>query len=560
MLVELQIERFALIDSVRLEFGEGLNVLTGETGAGKSIVLDALGFLLGDQVRDGLPTGARVCGRFLLSPEARSWLASEGWDSEDEAIALREVSPGGRSSCRLNGRMCTLSQLRELGNLMLEIHSQHQSNSLLRPSRHLELLDRLCPGEELTRYQKLYRERQALEKQIAELGQAERERNRQLEWLRHEVHEIEEAKLSAEEEAELDSSIRRLSAAEELGSRCSGALQALDGEDGALERLGAAQKQLNGLLRHDTAAGEFLEQLGVAESSLGELVHQLHRYHDGLQFEPGELDRLQSRSEQIRTLKRKYGPDVQAILLYLEEARGRLDALENAEERLAALQRQSGELLRELTELAETLYSKRQKRARQLETEVAAQLQDLNLAAMRFEVQQTRGELGPHGLDQLEFYLAPNPGTPPKPLAKIASGGELSRIMLAIIGIFAKFEPLTTLIFDEIDAGLGGRAAEAVARKLRDLAEARQVLCVTHLAVIAAVAHHHLRVAKETDGATTTLQLTSLQGEERVVEVARMLSGDAGTSSSLQLARDLLKAAKMEPVEGTTSRRRTAIR
>lgn len=536
MLVELQIENFALIESAALEFREGLNVLTGETGAGKSIVLDALGFLLGDPARDTVPKRARVCGRFVLSPEARRWLVGQGWDEEDEAVVLREVSPGGRSLCRLNGNLCSLGQLRELGGMMLEIHTQHQSNSLLRPSRHLELLDRLSDDEALLEdYRRLYRQWQEARRQLAELGQSERERNRQLEWLRFEVQEIGEARLAAEEEEELESSIRRLSAAEELGNRCRQALDYLDGLS-----LGHAQKPLLGLQRLDPAAN-FAEQLAAIESQVGDLVHGLHRYLDELQVEPEQLDQLQGRAELIRTLKRKYGPDVPAILAYAQDAARRLADLENAEERLDSL---SGEIARfqaELTQKAEQLHEQRRSRARLLEAEVQAQLADLNLEVMRFQVEQQRGELGPQGLDQLEFYLAANPGSPARPLAKIASGGELSRIMLAIIGIFAKFEPLTTLIFDEIDAGLGGRAAEAVAGKLAELAQQRQVLCVTHLAVIAAAAHQHIRVSKESDGQRTQLQLTPLMGKAREGEIARMLSGDAGANTAQRLARELLR-------------------
>ncbi|MCW5867708.1 MAG: DNA repair protein RecN [Candidatus Eremiobacteraeota bacterium] len=538
MLVELQIENFALIDSVQLEFREGLNVLTGETGAGKSIVLDALGFLLGDPARDAVSKRARVTGRFLLSAEARRWLVEQGWDEDDEAIALREVSPGGRSLCRLNGALCSLAQLRELGNLMLEIHSQHQSNRLLRPSRHLELLDRLSEHQPLLEaYRDLYRESQNTEKQLLELGQSERERNRQLEWLRFEVQEIEEARLLPEEDAEIEANIRRLAAAEELGQR---SRQALLHVDNALDGVGQAQKQLSALVRLDPAAS-FVEQAALCESQLGELSHALNRYQDDLQGEPEQLDLLQARAELLRTLKRKYGPDVAAILAYGAEARQKLIDLENAEEKLEHLQQRQRELSLQLKDLAGRLSSSRQKQARLLEKEVQLQLADLNLENMRFEVHQQAGELGPQGADQLEFYLAPNPGTPPRPLAKIASGGDLSRIMLAVIGIFAKFEPLTTLIFDEIDAGLGGRAAEAVARKLGLLAKQRQVLCVTHLAVIAAAGDQHIRVSKESDSERTQLELTTLTGKTREAEIARMLSGDAGAASAQRLARELLR-------------------
>lgn len=541
MLVELQIENFALIDSVQLEFREGLNVLTGETGAGKSIVLDALGFLLGDPARDTLNKRARVSGRFMLSAEAKNWLVEQGWDEDDEAIALREVSPGGRSLCRLNGSLCSLAQLRELGNLMLEIHSQHQSNRLLRPSRHLELLDRLSDHQGLLEdYRRLYRQAQDVGKQLTELGQSERERNRQLEWLRFEVQEIGEAALRPDEEGEIEANIRRLSAAEELGQRARQALEDLDGERGAVDRIGQAQKQLSYLQRLDPSA-QFSQLLAVAESQLGELIHSLHGYLDGLQVEPEHLDQLQTRAELLRSLKRKYGSDVVAILAYEKEARQRLNDLENAEERLDLLQQQQAQLQTQLQSLAQKLSDSRRQQARLLEKEVQLQLVDLNLENMRFEVHQQSAELGPQGSDQLEFFLAPNPGTPPRPLAKIASGGELSRIMLAIIGIFAKFEPLTTLIFDEIDAGLGGRAAEAVARKLNLLARQRQVLCVTHLAVIAAAGDQHIRVSKDSDGEKTQLQLTSLTGKPREAEIARMLSGDAGATTAQRLARELLK-------------------
>lgn len=538
MLVQLEIENYALIDSVQLEFREGLNVLTGETGAGKSIVLDALGFLLGDPARDNLQKRARVTGRFMLSAEAKKWLVEQGWDEDDEAIALREVSPGGRSLCRLNGSLCSLAQLRELGNLMLEIHSQHQSNRLLRPSRHLELLDRLSAHQPLLEaYRDLYREAQAAEKQLIELGQSERERNRQLEWLRFELQEIEEARLQPEEDGEIEANIRRLAASEELGQR---ARQAILHVDNALDGIGQAQKQLSALLRLDPSA-PFAEQAALCESQLGDLSHALNRYQDDLQGEPEQLDQLQSRAELVRTLKRKYGSDVPAILAYGADARQKLADLENAEEKLEHLQTRCQELSNQLTDLAGRLTVSRQKQARLLEKEVQLQLADLNLEAMRFEVHQQPGELGPQGADQLEFYLAPNPGTPPKPLVKIASGGELSRIMLAVIGIFAKFEPLTTLIFDEIDAGLGGRAAEAVARKLGLLAKQRQVLCVTHLAVIAAAGDQHIRVAKESDSQRTQLDLTVLTGKTREAEIARMLSGDAGATSAQRLARELLK-------------------
>jgi DNA repair protein RecN (Recombination protein N) len=543
VLLELEIEHFALIESARLLFGEGLNVLSGETGAGKSIVLDALGFLLGDPVPNNPMRGeTRVCGRFLLSAEAHEWLLGQGWEREEEAVILRQVSAGGRSICRLNGRMCSLGQLRELGHLMMEIHSQHQSNSLLRPSRHLELLDRLAGPEHqqlLEAYRQTYRESQQLHLELDQIVEAERERHRQLEWLRFEIGEIEQAYLVPGQEDDLEERIRRLSSSQEIGQRVRQALDQLSGD--ALEALGVATKQLMAVQRIDAGAGAFGEQLASLESQLQELIHQLLGYQEQLNVEPAELDALLRRADQLKGLKRKYGPDVESILQYAQEAQSKLEILENIEEHRSQLEAQRVVLLQRLDAESQALSQSRQVQARRLEAEVALQLADLNLANMRFEVHQAAQECGPQGRDALEFFLAPNPGTPSKPLAKIASGGELSRIMLAIIGIFAKFEPLSTLILDEIDAGLGGRAAEAVARKLKLLGQDRQVLCVTHLAVIAAAAQNHVLVQKNSDGQTTQLTLKALQGKQREAEIARMLSGDAGATKSLGLARELLR-------------------
>ncbi len=545
MLLELEIENFALIRRLQLAFAEGLNAFTGETGAGKSIVLDALGFLLGNTVREAR-TGerSRVAGRFLLAPEARTWLTEQGFEDEEEALVVREVSAAGRSSCRINASLCTIAQLRSLGERLVEIHGQHQSVALQRPSRHLELVDRIAGEEHLGRlaqYRQTHRRVQQLQTRLEELQSAERERNREIEWLRFEVQEIRQAELKANEEEELAAQIKRLSSTEEIGNRLASALNGLVGEGGTLDGVGQAERQLSPLLRMDEQLAPLLERLTEAGILLEDTVRQLQAYSDGLQSDPNLLDQLQTRQELLKTLRRKYGADVEAILQYAHQAETRLNGLEGAEQQMAGLQAELVSLQTEREGLAGQLSQQRREAGQELERRVGLELAELNLSAMRFSVHQENAPSGAQGCDYLEFYLAANPGSPPKPLAKVASGGELSRIMLALISLFASFDPVPTLVFDEIDAGLGGRAAESVARKLNQLARTRQVLCVTHLAVIAAAGHHHLRVVKDSDQQTTSLNVQALEPDEREREVARMLSGDASPEVALRHARELIR-------------------
>jgi DNA repair protein RecN (Recombination protein N) len=545
MLLELEIENFALIRRLQLTFAEGLNAFTGETGAGKSIVLDALGFLLGNTVREARNgERSRVAGRFLLTPEARTWLIEQGFEEEEEALVVREVSAAGRSSCRINASLCTIGQLKMLGERLVEIHGQHQSVALQRPSRHLELVDRIAGDEHLARlaqYRQTHRRVQSLQAKLEELQSAERERNREIEWLRFEVQEIGQAELKVNEEEELNTQVKRLSSVEEISSRLGGALNGLLGEGGTLDGVTQAQRQLGPLLRLDSELEPLLERLTEAGILLEDTVRELQSYSDGLQSDPNLLDVLQTRQELLKTLRRKYGQDVEAILAYQHKAELRLQGLEGAEQQVAGIQTELVQLQAERERLAGKLSESRASAGRDLEIRVTRELAELNLTAMRFSVHQESANSGAQGADYLEFYLAANPGSPAKPLAKVASGGELSRIMLALISMFASFDPVPTLVFDEIDAGLGGRAAEAVARKLNQLARTRQVLCVTHLAVIAAAGHHHLRVVKDSDQQTTSLNVQTLDPEEREREVARMLSGDASPEVALRHARELIR-------------------
>lgn len=549
MLLELEIHNFALLDHVRLEFAAGFNVLTGETGAGKSIVLDALSFLLGGSPRDQAGPG-RVAGRFLTNDGARAVLLELGWEAGDEVLLSREIGAGGRSSCRIDSRLATLANLRELGAQLVEIHGQHQSVALQKPARQLELLDRRGgPGhlQTLDKYRQVHRRCRELEAAREELGRRTRDRQRELEWVRHELQEIDSAGPQAGEDERLEGQVRRLAAAQQLGARVAESCEHLRGERGACDQVGAAVRALQAIARLDEGLAPWMERLQEAEILLLDVAHELSAYE--VSSDPEMLEEMQTRCEQLKTLKRKYGADLTEVLEYAEKARGRLAELESAEERAGAIEAELEAAEAERRLVGQLLTEGRQQAARELTGQVHRELEALGLAAMRFSVEIGAAEPCLAGCETVEFQLAANPGTSPRPLARVASGGELSRLMLALISLFSGQTGVDTLVFDEIDAGLGGRAAEAVARRLQSLAEGRQVLCVTHLAVIAAGASHHVRVSKSIQGARTEVTLEVLRKRQREEEIARMLSGDASPQAAARHARGLLaKASEGLPV------------
>lgn len=539
MLEELEIFNFALVREVRLRFDAAFNVLTGETGAGKSIVLDALGFLLGGQLEQKAQAGCRVQGRFRVSRAARELLEAWGMDEGDEVVLSREIGAGGRSLARINSRMGTLGNLRELAEHLVDLHGQHQHYSLLRPSRHLELLDRSIGGEHLMRleaYARAQRETVQRKGELEALRLAERDRNRELEWLEHELAEIESARLQPEEEEGLLAEARRLAAASELAAGTGHVAQML-----ANTGLDRAERQLRALTRHDPAGIEPLAtRLGEAAMLLQECCRELSAYSDELGSNPTRLEEVESRLDLLRGLKRKYGADLSEVLEYAARARGKREGLLQAEARGQELEQELELARSRRDELASQLSLERRRAARKLAREVEAELKGLGLEGTRFEVRLEACEAGPQGCERAEFMLAPNPGVPPMPLARIASGGELSRLMLALVAVFSRFEPTPTLVFDEVDAGLGGRAAEAVSSKLRELSQRCQVLSVTHLAVLAAGATRHFRLSKQASKGQTRISVETLTGESRERELARMLSGDASPDAARQHARELL--------------------
>ncbi len=568
MLIELIIRNLAIIDEVQVPFQPGFNVLTGETGAGKSIIIHALTFLLGgrsdtDLIRTGADTMVVEAVFDLRScPQAKSVLTELGMETEDDTLLLsRELSHSGRTRCRINGRAATVTMLKQIGKALVDIHGQHEHQSLLDPTTHLQFLDSFG-GEEIVqlkeRFATLYRRLTAIERQLRELQQSERDRMHRLDLLRYQRDEIDRAALREGEEEELLQERELLVHAERIAERVREALRGLSGDRGALDTLGDAIQALKDIAPLAPSLQEWSSLLAQAFDTVQEVALELERYAARLEFDPNRLEEVESRLDLIKRLKRKYGDSIAAILHYREQIEQELQRLESSEERLEQLQKEREEVRSELAQVALALSHARRDLAARLERTVQEHLKALMMERARFKVAldylpdpdglalpNGTFAFGRNGIDQVEFLIATNPGEPLKPLSKIASGGELSRTMLALKASLQRTHEIPVLVFDEIDVGIGGRVAEAVGEKLREVSRYAQVLCVTHLPQIAALADGHLRVEKVTEGKRTWVVVTPLSPEERIREIARMLSGKQITAASLQHAQELLERGKV---------------
>ncbi len=547
MLLELEVQGFALVDHTVLSFEEGLTVLTGETGAGKSIVLDSLGFLLALEPFSGSEeVDCRVAGRFRPTKVSCTLLEGLGLPADpDELLIVRERRRGGRTTSRLNGSLVSAGQLKILAPLLVDLHGQHQSYTLLRDSSHLLVLDRLAGDahqRNLELYGKLYAEVQRLNSEISALHLAERERLRELDWMKRELQEIEEAGIAeSDEDEQAEREVRRLAASSELAEGTQAAARALGQDGGSLEGLAAALHRLAPLLPYDRSLETLAERLTELEIELAESWRDLSTYAESIEHDGARLDRLQGRLEVLKRLKRRYGGSLPAVKQHADELALSIDRLENSAVHLERLERELQDAAANLQRAAVGLTERRREIAENLESEVVLELGRLAMANVKFSVEfRVRSEPGPSGSEEVRFLFSPNPGRPLVPLSETASGGELSRVMLALVAIISRHQSQPTLIFDEIDAGLGGRTAESVAARLADLAQRVQVLCVTHLPVVAAVGQQHLVVTKAVIDGRTVVQVETVAGEERVGELARMLSGDTATEKARTLALGLL--------------------
>ncbi len=557
MLTELYIENFALIDRLFVTFAPGLNILTGETGAGKSIVIDAINVLLGERAgTDLVRTGTQkavVQATFDMTDSAHLLpaLAEVGVEPEDGLLIItREVAREGRNVARINGRACPVSVIRQTGDLLVDLHGQHEHQSLLREEHHITFLDALGDEE----YQQLLAEvatlnsrRNALLRELHGLQSDERERLRMIDLLGFQVKEIEKAKLQPEEEAALQSERVRLANAERLHAAASAVYSLLyEGEEGrsVLDALGESELQLSALARIDADLETLAASLEAASVQIADVCHELADYRDRVQFDPERLEEVEERLELISSLKRKYGETVEAVLAYSEEKSADLHQLAHHAERVDEVTAEISRVETELMTHATVLSQRRAALAETLAANMQAELAYLGMPRAVFRVDLGRnpqasgivvnGErvaVTGNGIDVVAFHLSPNVGEPPKPLARIASGGELSRVMLALKAVSARGAGVPSLIFDEIDTGIGGRTAETVGEKLAQVARDAQVICVTHLAQLAFYADRHFLLEKVTENERTVSRMRALEREEQNEELGRLQAGGRVTDA-----------------------------
>jgi DNA repair protein RecN (Recombination protein N) len=562
VLVEMRVSQFALIEDLTLKFGPGLNVLSGETGAGKSIVIGAINLLLGEravteQIRQG-EDSAFVEGIFACpdscAAEISALLEEAGIAAGEELIVAREMSRSGRSVGRVNGRAVPISFLKEIGQLLVDLHGQHQHQSLLRPDYHRELLDSFG-GEKCAasrhRVESLYRRRQELMAQLSALGHDSAERERRMDILSFQIKEIEAAKLEPDEEERLLKEERILAHAEKLGQLLASAYNGIFGGDerggvpAVIDLLAAARGELQEAAQIDEKLAPLVEMLESAATQVEEVSFELRDYRAAFEYNPAELAAVQSRLEQLQALKRKYGQTIAEVIDFGRRAAEELARLQNSETLARELEEEIAAAGEQLEEASRQLSALRREAAERLEPLLGSALRELAMPNARFSVVISPLEhFTLMGKDRVEFLFSANPGEEVKPLAKIISGGEMSRVMLALKAIFAGQDRIPVLIFDEVDAGIGGAAVQSVAEKLAALAAYHQVICVTHSPQIAVMADNHLRLYKEIDGDRTLTRAEQLNPEKRRAEIARMLDGAEIDRAGLEHVDSLLERAE----------------
>ena len=554
MLQTISLRDFVIVDQLELDFGSGFTVLTGETGAGKSILLDALGLVLGEradssQIREG-SNRTEISATFSVEPELVSsfgkWLDEQGFPAEDEGQTLllkRTVESNGRSRAFINGSIATLTQLREAGDQLVDIHGQHAHQLLLKSGAQRELLDRHAGLLHLaTDVAQAYKALSDSRRRLAQAENAGQDIERERERLEWQLEELTELSPREGEWPQIQSEHARLANGAKLIGGCQEAIEILSDADNSLESsLSKVSGNISALAEHDAALKDISESLESAHIQLDEAIHGLNRYLQKIDLDPARLEQVEERMQALHSAAKKYRADVEALPQLLLETADRLDAL-TASQNIEALREKVKQEEIVYLKLAKQLSEKRNKAASDLGNQVTKAMQDLSMAGGRLEIALSPlQEGGSHGLEQVEFLVAGHAGSTPRSLAKVASGGELARISLAISVITSKASFTPTLIFDEVDAGIGGAVAETVGKLLHQLGQSHQILCVTHLPQVAAQGNHHLKVSKSQSGDKTVSQVQTLGRSERVEEVARMLGGTTITDTTRRHARELLE-------------------
>ena len=553
MLSSLQIENVAVIQKAEVHFEPGLNVLTGETGAGKSILIDSINAILGnrtskDLVRTGAAKAVIRAAFEQVPPAVLDKLEQSGYERSEALLLSREITAEGKSSCRINGMPATAAVLRELCGGLININGQHDSVGLLNPAHHLGILDDYAQNRTVFQeYYTLYRELVQVKRELDTLITDETEKQRKIDLLQYQVQEIEDAGLTAGEEQTLENRRKVLSNASAIRDRLAQSYALLSGSDdaaGAVDLLGEASNAVDAAAQLDpaltAAAGQLLDLYYNAKDVAADLIGRLDAYDTN----DAELDEVEQRLDLLYRLKRKYGSTVEDVIAFGQKAREELDNIQNSQQRHDALQAEKLRLYAKAREKAEALTQTRLKAFEELNTRISGTLDFLNMPGVRMTLRHTRGPLASHGQDSIEFYISTNPGEAPKPLAKIASGGELSRITLAIKNAMADKDAVPTVIYDEIDSGVSGKAAGRIGEVLRQSAQGHQILCITHTAQIAALADCHLLIQKNVSNERTYTEIHPLDENGRVEALARLISGDHVTELSRANAREMLQEHK----------------
>lgn len=553
MLNQLSIKNVAVIDKLSVDFHDGVSVLTGETGAGKSIIIDSINMILGERANKELVRYGQekaVVQAVFDAPENVCKILEENEiDVDDgEIIISRQISKDGKSSARINGMVVTLNILKEISDSLINIHGQHDNQALLTPARHVVFLDAYAENEEYIKaYKEILSKKREIEKNISSLEMNEQEKIQRIDLLEYQVNEIKKANLEKNEEDDLKKQREIYQNAEQIVNAVSDSYNNIYGGDeiqSAYDGLSIAVESLSQIKELDIKINEMYEVLSSAMYSVEDAAHELKNYGDSIEYDEQTLNDIEDRLDLISKLKRKYGSTVEDILMYMKKAESELNDIRLSDEKINELNEELIKVTKKLTEQGYLLSERRKKAAKILEEKIENSLHELNMEKAIFKVNvETADEFYENGMDKTEFLISTNPGEPLKPLVKIASGGELSRVMLAIKSVIADSDGVDTLIFDEIDTGVSGKAAMSIAKKLSQTGKSKQVICITHLPQLASLADNHYLILKNTEGEMASTTLEELDEEGREKELARIIDGGEVTDLALNHAKEMLKKA-----------------
>ncbi len=554
MLSNLYIENIAVIEKTSIDFKKGLNVMTGETGAGKSIVIDSINAVLGNRTsKELIRTGASsafVSAEFTnLSEKAIAVIYEAGFELEDgELLIQREISTTGKNKCRINGRPATVSTLKEIGVQLINIHGQHESYELMSPELHISYIDKLAGLEsEIEAYQEVYKKYKKLSAELKKATVDESERERKIDLLKYQIDELEDADLRDGEYEELNEQKAVLQNSEKIIEAIMSSRALMNGDEessGVLENLQEINSQLSDISEYMSEVEPINSRIESAIYELEDCLSELTGLTDLVDTDGGSLDSIEERLDLIYTLGKKYGSTIKEMLDFLDKAKKELNALVMYDENREALIKECDKAYKEAEKLAKALSEKRRATSSEFADKVCEEMAFLDMPNVKLVVVQEKCELNSLGFDNIEFLISTNPGEPPKPISKIASGGELSRMMLAVKNVLSDKDDIDTLIFDEVDTGISGSAAQKVGLKLREVSKSRQVLCVTHLAQIAAMGNSHFKISKSVRDEKTFTKVEELDHEGRKQELARIIGGTEMTKASLDYAEEMLRAGE----------------